>query len=179
MAIRRTVIEDDPAVSDPAVVRSTKTVVNPNIHTPIVDAREEVVDTGNASTLRQTQVINEPLVKTEHPQKIYEKKKLILRTNEIIWVILGIIELILAFRVALKAVGANPYSGFTSFIYSISAPFALPFQGILNSNSGQGGSYFEWSTIIAAVVYFVIAYVIMMIVGLVRPVTPEEVESTV
>ncbi len=80
---------------------------------------------------------------------------------------------------ALKAIGANPASGFVSFIYDITEPLALPFQGILRPNVGESGSYFEWSTINAAFVYLIIAYIIILIIGLVRPVTPEEVESSV
>lgn len=176
MAIKKTIIESDP--QSPQLINTTRTTVNPDIHTQIVEDQNVIVDS-DSPTVTKTRVIQEPLVKTEHPQKTYEKKKFILRTNEVIWTILGIIELLLGFRIALKALGANPSSDFVSLIYAISTPLAAPFQGILRSNIGDGASYFEWSTIIAAIVYLVIAYVITLIIDLVRPVSPEEVESTI
>lgn len=120
-----------------------------------------------------------PSVQTEHPQRVFEKKKAIFRTHQVIWYILGIIELLLAFRMALKALGANPLSGFTSLIYALSDPLALPFSGILGVTATSGGNFFEWSTIIAAIVYALIAYGIAELMQFIKPVTKEEVEQKV
>ena len=120
-----------------------------------------------------------PPVQTESPQKTFTKKKAIFRTYQIIWYFLGIIELLLGFRMTLKALGANPFSGFTNLIYAISDPFARPFQGIFGTTVVPQGSVFEWSTLIAAFVYFLIAYGIVELIQLVKPVTKEEVEQTV
>lgn len=76
----------------------------------------------------------EPQVKGEAPQGVYETKKIILRFNQIIWYILGLIEALLVFRIILKALGANPNSGFASFIYAVTGPLALPFRGILQTS---------------------------------------------
>jgi len=119
-----------------------------------------------------------PAVQTEHPQKVYQKKKAIFRTYQIIWYILGVIEILLAFRMTLKALGANSFSGFASLIYAVSDPLALPFQGILRTSATQG-SVFEWSTIVAALVYAIIATGIVQLMQMFKPVTPEEVEQTV
>lgn len=119
-----------------------------------------------------------PAVKTEHPQVVYQKKKAIFRTYQIVWFILGAIEILLGFRMTLKALGANPTSGFASLIYGISEPLAMPFQGILRTNV-TGGSVFEWSTLIAAVVYAIIALGIIQVMQMFKPVTPEEVETNV
>ncbi len=117
-------------------------------------------------------------VRTEHPQKVFEKKKVIFRTYQVVWYVLVVIEVILGFRMTLKALGANPASGFTSFVYGLSDPLALPFSGILRTNVVQG-SVFEWSTLIAAIVYFLIALGIVQFIQLVKPVSPHEVEETV
>lgn len=119
-----------------------------------------------------------PAVVTEHPQRVYEKKKVIFRSYQIIWYILGFIEILLGFRVALKAMGANPFSGFVSLIYAVSDPLALPFAGILRSSVGSG-AVLEWSTIIAAVVYLIVAFGLVNLLQFIKPVTPEEVEQTV
>lgn len=179
MAIKRTIIEEDADSVDPKVVKTTQTVVNPDIHTQVVEDRSVEVNTPESSTIKQTRVVHEPVVKTEHPQKIYEKKKSIFRISELIWGILGIIELLLGFRIALKALGADPTSGFANIIYSLSQPLAAPFAGILQTNAGTAGSVFEWSTIIAAIVYVVIAVVLVQLLSFARPITPEEVEENV
>ena len=115
---------------------------------------------------------------TEPPQKSFEKKKVIFRAHQIIWYILGFVEILLGFRMALKALGANPGSGFTSFIYTLSNPIALPFQGIFNT-SVYSGSVFEWSTLVAALVYALIAYGIVYFIQLIKPVSPKEINQTV
>src|ERR1035437_7167925 len=75
----------------------------------------------------------EPQAKGEAPQKVYEKKKTIFRFNQIIWYILGLTEVLLVFRTVLKILGANPFVGFTSLIYSLTAPLAAPFSGIFGA----------------------------------------------
>jgi len=120
----------------------------------------------------------EAQVKTGSLQKEYQTKKAIFRTYQVIWYILGIVEVVLAFRVLLKLLGANALSGFTSFIYAISNPFALPFAGILGTTRSSG-IVLEWSTLIAMAVYAVAAYGIVAFFQLVKPTNKEEVEQTV
>lgn len=121
-----------------------------------------------------------PQVRTEHPQVVYQKKKAIFRTYQIIWYILGVIEVLLIFRFALAMMGANPASGFASLIYTISAPFAIPFRGILGVSAvPTTGSVFEWSTLIAMVVYAIIAGGIVQLLQLFKPTTPQEVSEAV
>lgn len=119
-----------------------------------------------------------PNIKTESPQQTYETKKVIFRSYQIIWYILGVIEVILSFRIVLKLLGANPLSGFTNFIYSISEPFSSPFAGILRT-SASSGMILEWSTLIAMAVYAIIAYGLVSLFQLIKPTNPEEVEQTV
>ncbi len=119
-----------------------------------------------------------PAVRTESAQRVYSKKKAIFRFYQVIWYILGLIEVLLAFRVVLKVLGANPYNGFTSFVYGVSNPLALPFSGIL-SITVVGKSVFEWSTIIAAIVYLLIAYGLVYLLQLIKPASPSEVAENV
>lgn len=139
---------------------------------------EEIVHTTVApeKVIRTTKVT--PGVVTEHPQRVFEKKKTIFRLYQVIWYILAVIEVLLAFRVALKALGANSISMFVSLIYALSAPFAIPFLGIFPT-SASGSMVFEWSTIIAAIVYALIAYGLVHLLQLVKPVTPREVSEVV
>jgi len=119
-----------------------------------------------------------PKVDSGSPQKAYETKKAIFRTYQAVWYVLGVIEVLLAFRVLLKLFGANTYSGFTSFIYSVSSPFSQPFAGIFGTTVSLH-SVFEWSTLIAMAVYAVIAYGIVALFQMVKPTNPQEVAQNV
>ena len=119
---------------------------------------------------------SEPQAKGEAPQGVYETKKTIIRFNQIIWYILGLIEVLLLFRIILKTLGANPYSGFTSFIYTLTSPLALPFSGILQP-SVSGNSIIELSTIIAGIVYLFVAWGFIYLLDIIYPITPKDVEA--
>lgn len=133
-------------------------------------------------TQRVTEVRREtnavPVTPGEHPQKTYAKKKAIFRAYQVIWYVLGLIEVLLAFRFILKALGANPTSGFTSLIYSLSNPLALPFRGIFPTAVAQG-AVVEWSTLVACVVYLIVAIGIVKVFQIVKPTNPHEVDQEV
>ena len=78
------------------------------------------------------------------------------RGTQIVWYLLGIVEILLAFRFVLKLLGANAASGFTSFIYSVTYIFAAPFLTVFKKTQVLG-SVFEWTTLLAMFVYWVIA----------------------
>ncbi len=78
------------------------------------------------------------------------------RGTQIVYYILGIIEILLAFRFVLKLLGANPGAGFTSFIYGATYVFAAPFLNVFRITYVEG-SIFEWTTILAMFVYWIIA----------------------
>jgi len=132
-----------------------------------------------AQATQTTKTVSTPPVKTEHPQKVYEKKKTIFRTYQIIWYILGLIEVLLTFRVVLKILGANINSPFVSLIYIITDPLAMPFSGIFGVTYAGGGSYFEWSTLVAMIVYLLIAYGLVHLMQLMKPTNPQEVNDKV
>ncbi|MDP4093196.1 MAG: YggT family protein [Bacillota bacterium] len=84
-----------------------------------------------------------------------------IRSRHAISYVLGIIEVLLAFRFLFRLLGANPGSGFVSFLYNITGIFTAPFKGIFNSYTTQGlsaASVFEPGTIIGMAVYAIIAW---------------------
>lgn len=104
--------------------------------------------------------------------------KPLFRGTQIVWYILGIIELLLAFRFVLKLLGANPAAGFTSFIYSVSYVLAAPFLAVFRSSRVTEGNVFEWTTLLAMVVYGIIAWGIVKLLMMGRTVsTPEAAEK--
>lgn len=82
------------------------------------------------------------------------------RGTQIVWYILGLLEVLLAFRFVLKLLGANAAAGFTSFIYGITYPFAAPFLSVFKISKVEG-SVFEWTTLLAMFVYWLIAMAIV------------------
>jgi hypothetical protein len=87
--------------------------------------------------------------------------------KKVIYYIIGVLEVLFAFRLLFKLLGANPASAFVSFIYTISGAFLVPFNGIFRSTSAtQNGvrSILETNTIVAMIVYFLIAWGIVKLV---------------
>lgn len=125
-----------------------------------------------------TRTVIDPPIGYEHPAKTYEKKKVIFRTYQAIWYILGVVEVLLAFRLLLKLLGANPASGFTNLVYVLSDPFAVPFLGVLPT-SVSSGSAVEWSTFIAMIVYAIVAIGVIELTKFIKPTNPEEVRQNV
>lgn len=82
--------------------------------------------------------------------------KSLYRGTQIVWYIVGLLEALLAFRFVLKLLAANPTAGFSSFIYGITYPFAAPFLAVFKITRVEG-NIFEWTTLLAMLVYWFIA----------------------
>ncbi|MCR4437133.1 MAG: YggT family protein [Clostridiales bacterium] len=92
-----------------------------------------------------------------------------IKSRNAIYYVLGVMEVMLAFRFIFKLLGANPNSGFVAFLYSITGIFAAPFSGIFNSFATNGlavRSVFEPAVIIAMIVYAIIAWGLVNLIRL-------------
>jgi hypothetical protein len=95
------------------------------------------------------------------------------RGTQVVWYLLGLIEVLLAFRLVLKLLGANAGAGFTDFVYTVTAPLVAPFLSVFRVSKVEG-SVFEWTTILAMFVYWVIAWGLITLFVMGRSVsTPE------
>jgi uncharacterized protein YggT (Ycf19 family) len=74
-----------------------------------------------------------------------------------VYVIFGVLEGLLAIRILLKLLGANPDAGFSSFIYGLTAPFVAPFNGVFPTPVTHN-SVFEFSSLLALVVYALVGW---------------------
>jgi len=84
-----------------------------------------------------------------------------------IYFFFGVLEILLAFRLVLKLAGASISSGFVRLIYGLTGIFILPFEGIFRRGVAQGietTSIFEPSTLVAIMVYVVLAWGIVKLV---------------
>jgi hypothetical protein len=82
-----------------------------------------------------------------------------------IWLLFGIVEGLLAVRFVLKLLGANESAGFASFIYAATGPFLAPFNNLFGTPA-SGGMVLEMNTIVAIIVYMLMAWLIAKVVWL-------------
>ena len=87
----------------------------------------------------------------------------------LVYFVFGLLEILLGFRFVLKLLGANPATSFVDFIYNLSSVFVAPFEGIFNASLAKGDvttSVFEPATLVALIVYVVIAWGIVALIRL-------------
>lgn len=79
----------------------------------------------------------------------------------LIYFFFGVLEVLLAFRLVLKLLGASTASGFVRFIYGLTGVFILPFEGIFRRAVTSGietASILEPATLVAIIVYAVVSF---------------------
>ncbi len=87
----------------------------------------------------------------------------------VVWFVAGVIITLLALRFVLILLGANPANGFVNFIYSVSYPLARPFFGVFNYSINYGIAKVELASLLAMVVYALIAYGLTRLLLIGRP----------
>jgi len=102
------------------------------------------------------------------------------KATQLIWLLLGILEMVLALRFIFKLIGVNAANAFASFIYGLTNLFVAPFASLTGAPSA-GGMVFEFSTLIAMVVYALVAWAVERLVYVIfyRPRGPVSVKQTV
>src|SRR5581483_6581751 len=85
------------------------------------------------------------------------------QVNRVIWYLFGLLEGLLALRVILHAIGANPDNAFAAFIAAVTAPFVAPFRTLV-ADPRYDGAVFEVTTLVAMVVYVLLAYAITRLI---------------
>jgi uncharacterized protein YggT (Ycf19 family) len=85
----------------------------------------------------------------------------------VIYMVLGVVEVLLAIRFVLKLLAANPQAGFAQLVNGLTAPLVAPFTGLLGNPSSSAGNQFEVTSLVAMAVYALVAWLLTKIVGLV------------
>ena len=88
------------------------------------------------------------------------KRNAAARVIQLVYLIFGLIEGLIAIRFVLKALGANAGAGFAEFIYGITNPLVAPFYGLFGNPAAQG-SVLEVHSIVALIVYALLAWVLV------------------
>ena len=87
----------------------------------------------------------------------------------VILYIVRVLLVLLAFRVVLALLGANPGNAFANFVYSVSWPFAAPFFTLFGYHVAYGVSRLEISTLVGMAVYWLIGTGLVRLVMITRP----------
>jgi hypothetical protein len=85
----------------------------------------------------------------------------------LVYFLFGTLEIFLAFRLVLKLMGANTLNAFVGLVYGVTGVFILPFEGIFHRAFAQGvetASVLEPSTLVALIVYAVLAWGIVKLI---------------
>jgi uncharacterized protein YggT (Ycf19 family) len=111
---------------------------------------------------------NEPARPTEYRRDVVQKDAAspAFGIAWIVYVVLGIGVGLIIIRVLLKALAANTGAAFTGFVYGITDPLVAPFQGIFATRQAGTGSVFEFSSVVAIVVYALAAWAIVRLAAL-------------
>jgi hypothetical protein len=98
------------------------------------------------------------------PEK--EQRIFTFKATQLVWLALGILEILLALRILLKLVAANPASPIVALIYAFTDLFMLPFFGMTVTPSA-GGMVLELPAFFAMVIYALIAWAVERVIWLI------------
>jgi len=102
---------------------------------------------------------NERMTEVKSVQQEPEREQRIFtfKVTQLIWLFLGILEALIALRIGLKLIGANPGSPIVALIYGLTSLFLFPFEGMV-ATPAAGSSVLELSSLFAMVIYDLIAW---------------------
>ena len=102
-------------------------------------------------------------VKTSQREPNREQRIFTFKATYMIWLLVVMLEGLIALRIGLKLIGANPASPIAVFIYGFTSLFLFPFEGLMGAPAA-GNMVLEISSVIAMVVYALLAWALERIV---------------
>jgi len=85
------------------------------------------------------------------------------KATQVVWLLFGMLETLIALRILLKLIGANPASPIAALIYAFTDLFLFPFAG-LTPTPAAGGMVLEISSLFAMLIYALVAWAIERII---------------
>lgn len=128
------------------------------------DVTEQNINQGGASVQRKRQSYQDPGGKrVEQRKEVYRdfNQSMINARywiTSFIYFLLGVLEVVLGLRFIFRLLGASEASSFITFLYDLSHPFVTIFNGIFNDQTIGSTGVFEISTILAMLIYALIAW---------------------
>ena len=105
--------------------------------------------------------VSETRTTQKEPER--ERRIFTFKATQLVWLLFGILEALLALRIGLKLIGANAASPVAAFLYGFTDLFLWPFAGLVGTPEA-GGLVLELTTVIAMVVYALIAWALERII---------------
>lgn len=98
------------------------------------------------------------------------------KLNDFLQWFIAVLEVTLAIRFLLRLIGADPGNLFAGFLYALTDIILFPFNGIVQSPSLRQFQAFEWSTLIAMIIYALVFWAIRRFLSILIT-SPEEPAS--
>jgi hypothetical protein len=105
-------------------------------------------------------------VRTTQSEPEREQRIFTFKATQLIWLLFGILEALIALRIGLMLIGANPNSPIVALIYGFTYLFLFPFEGLVGSPAA-GNMVLELSSLFAMLIYGLIAWAVERVVWLV------------
>ena len=105
-------------------------------------------------------------VRTSQREPEREQRIFTFKASQLIWLLFGVLEVLIALRIGLLLIGANPASPIVALIYGLTSLFLFPFVGLIASPT-VGGMVLEISSMFAMLIYGLIAWTVERTVWLI------------
>jgi hypothetical protein len=129
-------------------------MTNRELRSQELNRHEEVVD----RNIEDHQDVN--LDQKKRSIATANRNSAIARVVNIVYYLFGALELLLGIRVILQLTGANAANGFARFIYALSGPVVAMFSNLLPNPTLSETAVLEITTIIAMLVWAVVAWLV-------------------
>jgi hypothetical protein len=105
-------------------------------------------------------------VRTSQSEPEREQRIFSFKATQLVWLLFGVLEALIALRIGLMLIGANPASPIVALIYGFTNLFLFPFTGLIGSPTA-GSMVLELSSMFAMLIYGLIAWVVERTVWLI------------
>jgi hypothetical protein len=140
---------------DPSEVREQQVVTNTG-PTPVEGAPVTAPTSAPATQVPSSTTTTSTYRRSGESQGVF-------RTVQLIWLIVGVIDLLIALDFIFRAAAANN-TGFAHYMYRIGGRLASPFDGIFNLTVVNGKSVLRWPDVLAVAIYTIAAYILVRLV---------------
>jgi hypothetical protein len=94
-----------------------------------------------------------------------ERRAMLAKVAQFVWLVTGLLLGLIALRVLLRVIGANPNNDFAQFVYGLRGLFVGPFADLV-ANPRSNGMVLEVTSLIAMLVYALIAWALVKVLWL-------------
>ena len=166
---KKTTITTTTAPSAGPVIVQEPPEATPVVVEPVADAGDGQLDATRPEPVPSVTEVGISNVATADREYVPDVRRSygLTKVTQFVWLVAGVLEGLFAIRVILKLLAANEGAGFAQFINNVTAPFLGPFTGLLQNVGAGSGSTLEITTIIAMLVYALLAWALVKLLWIV------------